>query len=264
MNDDRELFRGTAYYYAKYRPGYAAEFFDFAVKYYGLDGKRRLLDLGCGTGQLTIPFSKYFEEVIGLDPEQEMLDEAEKSAEKARVKNIKWVLKKAEDISEEMGTFRLTTMGASFHWMEQQKVLKKTYDITEKGGGLVIVSDSSSPWQDENAEKWKELRKKLVVRYLGEKRRAGNSFYVEPKERFEELLNLSPFRGFEEFTHDYIRTWTLESVIGFLFSTSFASRRLFGDIISEFEEEMKNELLKIEPSGIFTEKVRLQALLARK
>lgn len=66
--DDKELFKNTAYYYTKYRMGYPSEFFTYIIHFFNLNGKGRLLDLGCGTGQLTIPFAKYFEEVIGLDP----------------------------------------------------------------------------------------------------------------------------------------------------------------------------------------------------
>src|SRR4030042_2082525 len=234
MPDERELFTGTAWYYAKYRLGYPKEFFYYVIRYYGLDGNGRLLDLGCGRVQITIPLAKYFGEAIGLDPEKEMLDEAQKETERARATNIKWVLKKAEEISEELGYFRLTTMGASFHWMDQEKVLAKIYNLMEQGGGLVIVSDSSSPWRGEREERWNELRKQ-IVQYLGETRRAGDSYYVEPKERFETLLERSPFGKLEVFTHGYTQEWTIESVIGFLFSTSFASRRLFGERVPEFE-----------------------------
>ena len=264
MKNDRELFKGTAYYYAKYRADYPAEFFDFVVRYFKLDGKGQLLDLGCGTGQLTIPFAKHFEEAVGLDPEKEMLEEAAKEADKDGVKNIKWVSRKAEEIADDLGIFRLTTMGASFHWMEREIVLRKIYDMTEKGGGLAIVSDFRKGNSPQSGEEWKVVRKKIIEKYLGEKRRAGNSFYEEPKDKFEDLLNRSPFGSFEEWTHSYTRTWTLEAVINFLYSTSFASQRLFGDKLNEFEEELKKELLRLEPNGVFTEQVRLQVLLARK
>jgi len=261
--NDKELFKDTAYYYAKYRAGYPPEFFEYVVRYFGLNGKGRLLDLGCGTGQLTVPFAKHFEEVVGLDPEQGMLDEARNQKEKANIKNAKFVLRKAEEIADDLGIFRLTAMGASFHWMKQAEVLQKIYNLTEKGGGIVIVSDSSSPWRDKT-EKWKEVRKEIVQKYLGEKRRAGNTFYNEPKERFEDLLNNSPFGGYEEWTYDYVRTWTLEAAINFLYSTSFASCRLFGDKLKDFEQELRTELLKIEPNGVFKEQVRIQVLLSRK
>lgn len=49
------LFEGTAWHYARYRPGYPEVFFDDLIRRFGLDGTGRLLDLGCGTGQLTVP-----------------------------------------------------------------------------------------------------------------------------------------------------------------------------------------------------------------
>lgn len=47
------LFTGTAWHYARYRPGYPQVFFDDLVQRFHLDGTGRLLDLGCGTRQLT-------------------------------------------------------------------------------------------------------------------------------------------------------------------------------------------------------------------
>jgi tRNA/tmRNA/rRNA uracil-C5-methylase (TrmA/RlmC/RlmD family) len=47
-----------------------------------------LLDLGCGTGQLALPLAKYFEEVIGMDPEPEMIVEAEAAAKCLSIKNV--------------------------------------------------------------------------------------------------------------------------------------------------------------------------------
>ncbi len=251
MLDEVKPFTGTAYYYAKYRLGYPKEFFDHVVRYYGLDGRGRPLDLGCGTGQITIPLAEYFEEAIGLDPEEEMLVEAQK----AGVTSITWVLKKAEEISEELGYFRLSTMGASFHWMEREKVLEKIYNLTEQGGGLVIA------WPGEEQEKWKDVQKQVVQKYLGAARRAGTSYYYEP---FETLVERSPFRKYEVFTHDYVHEWTIDDLVGFTFSTSGASPKLFGVRVREFERDLREELLNLEPSGRFAEKVRVEALLARK
>lgn len=266
FNNDQKLFTDAAQYYTKYRPKYESEFFDYIIDSFKLDGKGRLLDLGCGTGQLAIPFAKNFEEVIGLDPEKGMLEEAKKEAKKAGVKNIKWVLSKAEEITKKMGTFRLVTMGASFHWMKQEEVLEKIYNLTEKNGGVVIMYDTSYSmgWEKKDIGQWKKIRLDILKKYLGEKRRAGNSFYKKPEKTFEDLLDDSSFGNHEKWTHEYVRTWTIDTIIGFIYSTSFAAPRLFGNRIREFEEELKTELLKIEPSGIFKEKVRIEALLARK
>lgn len=267
--DNRELFKGTAHYYARYRPGYPREFFNFLRKEFKLDRTGNLLDVGCGTGQISIPLAKNFKKVVGLDSEQEMLNEAAKEAEKVRARNIKWVLGKAEDTIDTLEMFRLTTMGASFHWMEQATVLRKIYEHTEKGGGVAIVTKSAHVWKrdktdDNEKERWKKVYKDLVRKYLGEERRAGNSLYRPPSEDFDDALDNSPFGGHTEWTHAFSRTRTLEAIIGFLYSTSFASRRLLGARVDTFEAELRNELLKIEPSGVFTEQVQLEALIAKK
>jgi ubiquinone/menaquinone biosynthesis C-methylase UbiE len=45
------------------------------VERFQLDGQGRVLDLGCGTGQLTLPLARHCEEIVGTDPEPEMLAE---------------------------------------------------------------------------------------------------------------------------------------------------------------------------------------------
>ena len=259
-----ELFSGAAEYYAKYRPGYPKAFFDFVRKEFCLNGIGRHLDLGCGTGQIAIPLAKDFEEVIGLDPDSEMLREAKKQARKAEVKNIRWVLGKAEEMSQTLGSFRLVTLGASFHWMDNQaSVLRTLYQMTERGGGIVLTHNPSSGWRKMN-EEWKKVRKRVVQKYLGTKRRAGNSFYREKEKRWEDVLNASPFGKHKKWRYAYPLSWTIEEVIGYLYSTSFASRRLFGDKLLVFEKELRSELLRIEPSGVFSEKVTLETLVAHK
>lgn len=263
---DLKLFEGTAEYYAKYRVGYSPEFFEEVARRFNLDGKGRLLDLGCGTGQLAIPLAKHFEEVIGIDPEQGMLDEAEKQAEAAGVQNARWLCGTAEGIGSDLGIFKLTVMGASFHWMQQAEVLEKVHALTEKGGGVAIVYDSSGSWalKDDKIEPWKIAARTTLKKYLGEKRRAGNSFYQAPEKDHDDLLDESSFSNYEEWSQEYKRIWTTESILGFLYSTSFASRQLFGDKLAEFEAELKSELLKIKPDGVFVEKACFDALFAKK
>ncbi|MFE3226182.1 class I SAM-dependent methyltransferase [Nocardia sp. NPDC059228] len=67
-----------------------AENFDDLVERFHLDGTGRLLDLGCGTGQLAIPLAAHVAEAVGMDPETETLVEAARCARAAGVTNVIW------------------------------------------------------------------------------------------------------------------------------------------------------------------------------
>ena len=67
---------------------YPKELLDIILKFYQVDSKRKLLDLGCGTGQLAIPLHKYFKEVIAIDISQEMINEARRISLDKNAQNI--------------------------------------------------------------------------------------------------------------------------------------------------------------------------------
>lgn len=70
-------FAGIAEEYHRYRVPYPEEVFDWIRREYGLDGRGRLLDAGCGTGYVCVPRSRWFEDVVAIDPEPDMLRVAE-------------------------------------------------------------------------------------------------------------------------------------------------------------------------------------------
>ena len=104
------LFETTAPYYARFRPSYPPEFVEHVVQRFGLDGRGSLLDLGCGTGQLTAPLAPYFAQVIGMDPETEMLEQAEQCAKQASISNIRWLKGGSTNLHSGLGPIRLVTM----------------------------------------------------------------------------------------------------------------------------------------------------------
>ena len=262
--EDRKLFKGAAQYYSRYRLGYPPAFFDHIAKMFSLDEKSRALDLGAGTGQLAIPLAKRVKEVIAVDPEKEMLEEGARQAEKQGASNIRWIQSRAEDISDDLGFFKVTTMGASFHWMQQDEVLDKIYPLTENGGGIVICANVSTMMHNTGKDAWKDVAWEVIKEFLGEKRRAGDGTYTEPKDRFENIIARSKFQRFQTYTDTWTVQRTVEDILGYLASTSFASQRLFGDRLSDFEKTLTERLLKLEPAGTFTEKAVLEAYLAWK
>lgn len=63
----------------------------------------------------------------------------------------------------------------------------------------------------------------------------------------------SPFHHVEETRVPVRRTWTTESILGYLYSTSFAAPHLFGDRIDEFEHAVKTTLAEFGDKDTFEE-----------
>jgi SAM-dependent methyltransferase len=253
------LFTGTAWHYARYRPGYPKAFFADLVARFHLDGTGRLLDMGCGTGQLTIPIAEHVATAIGMDPEPEMLVEAARQAQAAHVTNVTWAQGSSANLPGELGRFRLVTMGRSFHWMDRERVLTALDGMVDADGGLVIANDSCLV---RPTTAWQQAIEDVQHRFLPPDSQARGPNFSDAYEPHEEVLARSPFRCVHRLVYEFTRAWTIEQTIGYLYSTSLPLRRLLGDRRAAFEEEVTDALLAIDPSGRFTEPVALEVLTA--
>lgn len=259
-----DAFKGTAWYYARYRSGYPSEFFELAKQKFNLTKIDRVLDLGCGTGQIAIPIANYVREVIAMDPEPEMLAEGKQQAQKAYTSNIVWIeggSEDIEDLKDKLGKFKLTTMGSSFHWMNREKTLDKLYELTLDNGGIIIVG-SSSVWT--KANEWQATIKSVIQKWVGEERRAGSGTYRVPAKKYEDYLARSKFHRVETWRYPFSVTDHLESVVGNIYSTSFANINVLKNNKEAFESELKEALLKQNPSGEFVSEGIVEAFLAWK
>jgi SAM-dependent methyltransferase len=255
------LFTGTAWHYARFRPGYPEAFLADVVARFHLDGTGRLLDVGCGTGQLTIPLAEHVSSAIGMDPVPEMLVEAATRAQRAHATNVTWAQGSSTDLPGGLGRFRLVTMGRSFHWMDRERVLTALADMVDAEGGLVIANDSCLV---RPTTAWQQAIEDLQHLFLPRDWQAGSPSLPDSRESHEEILARSPFRGVHRLVYEFTRVWTIEQTIGYLYSTSLPLRELLGDKRPAFEEEVTDALLAIDPSGRFTEPVALDVLMATK
>ncbi|MBH0777812.1 class I SAM-dependent methyltransferase [Nocardia bovistercoris] len=257
----RTPFAGTAWHYARYRPGYPDVFFTDLVARFHLDGTGRLLDLGCGTGQLTLRLAAHVAAAIGIDPEPEMLTEAAGRAQAAHITNVTWARGSSADLPGELGRFDLVTMGRSFHWMDREHVLTALDGMVDDHGGLVIANDSCLV---RSATTWQQAIEDVQQRFLPPDWQASVPDLPDGGESHQAILARSAFRQVQQRAYQFTRTWTIEQAIGYLYSTSMPLRRLLGDSRSAFEQEVTDTLLAIDPAGQFTEPVTLEVLTATK
>jgi ubiquinone/menaquinone biosynthesis C-methylase UbiE len=256
---DPMLFQGAAPYYSRYRLPYPTELFNHLVQTFYLDRNSQVLDLGCGPGNLSIPLSQHCKKIVCMDPDPEMLNEAKHQAALAHIENLDFILGSSWDINEEMGPFQTTMMGESFHWMDRDSVLNLLYDITHFGGGIAVISKKQA-----GSDRYQEVVDRIIRKFLSEKRRAGQGFYSPLADRHEAVISRSKFTFLEPWRFEYQVKRTIEDVIGFLYTTSYANKRLLGNKVNLFENELRQGLFSIEPSGEFSFQVTITALMGIK
>ena len=239
QTDDGTAFTSTEKYYAEYRPGYGEETIQHLREKFALNGKGCALDLGCGAGQIAIPLSEHVGEVIGMDPNKAMLQEARAKAEAAGRTNIEWRVGSDADLVENLGPLRLTTMGRAFHWMDQERTLERLYRMTVPGGGIALLDDTE--WFAHGEQAWQDEVYNVAARYISElpERTGPVEKYDDP---WNELVADFAFVDIEKYVSEFEREWTPDEVVGYLFSLSFCSPSTVGEDIHEFEADVRTVL----------------------
>jgi SAM-dependent methyltransferase len=258
-------FSGVADYYSRFRPGIPKDVADLLWAEANREAlATTLLDLGTGTGQVIEVMLPHFRDIIAVDPDAEMLRLAE-----TRLRSLvsaDAVLRcfqcKAEDFVPPPGwSASLVTICRAFHWMDQPLVLARLAEYVPPTGAVVVFGDRS--FWEANSD-WKKAIRSIIQSFLGEQRRAGSGVFSHHDRPYSEIMKESPFHNVDEITIPIWRTWNAESILGYLYSTTFASRSLFGERINEFENAIRNAVSAYSISGDLEEENEFIIRIGRK
>ncbi|MER5753272.1 class I SAM-dependent methyltransferase [Streptomyces sp. NPDC002088] len=259
---DDMLFSGTAAYYRRGRLPYAPGLVDVLAEVLKLDGQGRLVDVGCGPGILALSLAHLFSEVIGVDPDREMIAEARREAtERGVAEKAQWVQARAEDLPAGLGTFTVATFGQSFHWMDRDLVAATIKDMLQPGGALVHISDLKSETRSVDGLPYpaepQAAIEELVRHYLGPVRRAGRGVLPHGTPGNEAaVLARAGFSGPQRHVvpGGQAMERTSDDIIAGVFSMSFSAPHLFGPRRDDFEADLCRLLREVSPSGRFSER----------
>jgi SAM-dependent methyltransferase len=257
---DDTVFEGTAAYYRQGRKPYAPDLAGVLAAHLDLDGRGRLLDVGCGPGSVALLFAHLFDRVVGLDPDPGMVVEATRVAAEEGAANTTWVQMRAEELPASLGTFRVITFGQSFHWMDRPRVAAAVRDMLEPGGAVVQVDlwHTSPPGEPPERGPHPPVPEaaidELRRRWLGPHRRAGQGFRDTSPSGEDDVFQSAGFapEHIVVVSDDRCITRSVDDVVAWVLSTSSTAPHLFGERLGDFVLDLRSLLLETSPDGRFS------------
>jgi ubiquinone/menaquinone biosynthesis C-methylase UbiE len=262
----RDLYRGIAHDYDRFRVPYPRSLIDDLAERSGATGRGRLLDLACGTGQVTFALADRFGEVWAVDQEPDMTSVVKQKARAAGLAHIQVLTSTAEDLPAPEGFFDLVAIGNAFHRLPRAAVAASTMRWLRPGGFLALLYSGENPWLGEAP--WQRATAKVVNHWMT---RSGGHDRIPPG--YEQDRRERPDRavvaeaGFEvlgEHRFPVGHAWTIETITGLLFSTSVLSRVALGGQAKDLAADLRRELRDFEAAGGLPETIGFVYELARR
>ena len=189
--------------YAAFRPSYPPELANALANL--VNRTDVVVDVGCGTGQLTALLTTEFDKVIGIDPSKDML------AQTTETTNLAYSRASAESLGLEQRSVDLFVAAQAAHWFDLDQFYIEVQRAAKPGAAIALVSYGvpyvahgvnavfqKGYWVDLH-EFWPPERKYVETGY------AEIPFPFEPIEF--PALSIRKEMSFDEFT-GYVKTWS--------------------------------------------------------
>jgi SAM-dependent methyltransferase len=245
--------------YHRYRHGYPAAVIDALAGAFTLTGQDVVVDLGCGTGQLTLPIARRVRAVVGVDPEPDMLRRARQAAQDLDVPNVSWMLGADTDIPSLRGLLGdrsagAVTVGQALHWMHHADLFREIVPLVRPGGGIAVVTNGTPLWLQDTD--WSRALRGFMERWLDTKLTYPCGTDEDSQRQYREDLTAA---GFEVLSTavDYVADLDLDQLVGGLYSAMGGTRLPAQDQRAGFAERVRAALA---PHERFTEHVHVAIL----
>jgi ubiquinone/menaquinone biosynthesis C-methylase UbiE len=132
-----KVFNEVAAEYDRYRPTYPDELLDQACRVAGIGSNDHVLEVGCGSGQLTRGLLARGLHVTALEPGESLLALARQNLEGAG--QVEFINAQFEEASLRSGHYRAVFSASAFHWVDPKVSWQKAADVLVPGGTLALV-----------------------------------------------------------------------------------------------------------------------------
>lgn len=237
-----DLFHGTADDYERFRLPYPQPLIDDLVGRVAPSGGA-LLDLACGTGQLTFALAARFNRVWAVDQEPDMIAVVRTKAARIGATRVHAVVSRAEDVTAPAGAFELAVIGNAFHRLSRDRVAENLVRWLRPGGYVALVW-SGSPWH--GRREWQAALSEVIDRWrvrVGAETRVPRGWDDVRRRRPDRtVLEEAGFEAAGSYRFPTAHEWTVEALTGLVYSTSMLPRAVLAGELPAFEREVAGTL----------------------
>jgi SAM-dependent methyltransferase len=278
----------NAQIYVEHRPRYPEALIeDLRLRTIGDHGEL-LIDWGCGTGELTLPLSRYFDRVQAIDVAEERISIAEEAARRQGVENVEWHVGKAEDLEIAPESCDLITSASAFHWMDRELLSRRAFEGLRIGGAVAITGGAGDDiWR--GTKEWHRVAIECLGKYLdqpsskeegsgGTKQRQVAKSPPRPlspdplksaetpapaKRWHTDFLEVAGLQV-ESLKHPTEFVWPVDEVAGYMYSITGGLPWKLGDQREAFERDFSEALTRLDPSGVMRDTIDFFLIIATK
>jgi SAM-dependent methyltransferase len=247
----RTTFDEAALLYDEVRPGYPEELFDDVVALSGIPSGGRVLEIGCGTGQGTVPFARRGYCVLCVELGENLTAVARRNLASYSLVEVRTGNFETYPLPE--GAFDLAVSATAFHWLDPAVAYSKTARALRPGGSMALFwnehvhSDASGDFF-EAAQKVYEREAPEIVKPDDHK---GLPQPEELPDRTQEIEASGLFGGVIRRDYRWDETYDAEGYIrvlstysGHIILPQASRERLFRGISDLIEREYGGRIVK--------------------
>jgi len=135
--DDRRLFDRSANEYDAIRPGYPEALIEDLIRQSAIPDAGRILEIGCGTGQLTAPLAARGYEIVAVELGEDLARIASENLNPYLDATV--ICADFERWEPEPDTFDLITSAQAFHWIDPEIGYPKAHTALRPDGHLALI-----------------------------------------------------------------------------------------------------------------------------
>jgi SAM-dependent methyltransferase len=252
-----DRFHNAAPHYLSGRPAYSPALIRRVAQRAGFDGTQRLLDLGCGPGQLSLAFASWVASAVAIDPEPAMLEVASQLGA-GIAPNIEYRQGSSYDLAPEFGTFDLAVIGRAFHWMDRVDTLARLDAILSERGAVALFSTTHL---DDPLRPWAAQYRELIDRYANSDP-AREMRLSSGWESHTDVLARSAFAAIERISVIEYRRVSAEQLKARPLSMSSLARERLGERLDTLLAEIDAIVAAHASDGWLIERVESTAVIA--